>query len=153
MMCVNIRTDYRLHWSQDPLFENVEVRKMISRDEFRTILRHSHPSPNQLAKLANKSFQQHWKPYSHVSIDESLICFKGRYQHRVHIRGKPDATGLKIYGLADQMGYMYAFDLYKGDKASIPEIVMGLLGKLPSTNFVLLKFVSSCHLLPSSINA
>jgi hypothetical protein len=30
---------------------------------------------------------------------------------------------------------MYAFDLYKGDKATIPEIVMGLLGKLPSKHF------------------
>jgi len=153
IMCVNSRLNYRMHWSSNPLVANKVLKSIISRNEFSSTLNLLHPDPQTLAQMANLNFRAHWQPFDHVTIDEGLICFKGRYQHRVHIRGKPDATGLKIYGLADQMGYMYAFDLYKGDKASIPEIVMGLLGKLPSTNFVLLKFVSSCHLLPSSINA
>jgi hypothetical protein len=35
-------------------------------------------------------------PSSHVSCDESLLAFKGRYRFRQHIRGKPHATGLKV---------------------------------------------------------
>ena len=134
MMCVNLRLNYRAQWSSDPLVANEELKSIISRNEFSSTLNLLHPDPQTLAQMANLNFRAHWQPFDHVTIDEGLICFKGRYQHRVHIRGKPDATGLKIYGLADQMGYMYAFDLYKGDKASIPEIVMGLLGKLPSKN-------------------
>lgn len=135
MMCMNVRPDYKMHWSSNSLLVNNDLKSLISRNAFHSTLNLLHPDPQILAQMANLNFRSHWQPLEHVTIDEGLICFKGRYQHRVHIRGKPDATGLKIYGLADQSGYMYAFDLYKGDKTTIPEIVMGLLGKLPSKNF------------------
>jgi hypothetical protein len=135
MMCVNSRADYMLHWSQDSLYENNEVKKLISRNEFRSILRHSHPKPQRLAYLANMNFKRHWRPYSHVSVDEGLICFKGRYQYRVHIRGKPDATGLKLYGLADEKSYLYAFKLYEGQHETVHEIVGELVDELPSSHY------------------
>jgi hypothetical protein len=135
MICVNVRSNFKLHWSSDPLLANQELKSLISRNTFQSTLNLIHPDPQILEDMANLNFRAQWHPLDHVSIDEGLVCFKGRYQHRVHIRGKPDATGLKIYGLADQAGYMYAFDLYKGDKSTIPEIVMGLLEKLPSQNF------------------
>jgi hypothetical protein len=135
MMCVNSRADYMLHWSQDSLYENIEVKKLISRNEFRSILRHSHPKPQRLVHLANKNFKRYWRPYSHVSVDEGLICFKGRFQHRVHIRGKPDATGLKIYGLADEKSYLHAFKLYEGQHETVHEIVEELVDELPSSHY------------------
>lgn len=135
IMCLNSRNDYKLHWSQDSLYENMEVKKLISKHEFCSILHHAHPKPHVLVKLANTHFQRYWKPYSHVSIDEGLICFKGRYEHRVHIRGKPDATGLKIYGLADEKSYLYAFLLYEGQHHTVFEIVEELLDQLPSSHF------------------
>lgn len=124
-----------MHWSMDPLLANQELKDLISRNDFSYILSHIHQEPQILAQMSNLNFRAHWYPLDHVCIDEGLICFKGRYQHRVHIRGKPDATGLKIYALADEKGYVYAFKLYQGDKATVPEIVMGLLEKLPSRDF------------------
>jgi hypothetical protein len=75
MMCANFRTDYLLHWSQDSLYENIEIKKLISRNEV-------HHKPQRLVYLANKNFKSYWRPYSHVSVDEGLICFKRCYQYQ-----------------------------------------------------------------------
>jgi len=71
-----------LHCSQDSLSENVEVKKLISKNEFRSVLRQAHPKPNTLVNLGNMNFQHYWNPYSHVSMDEVLICFKGRDRNK-----------------------------------------------------------------------
>lgn len=135
VMCVNIRTDYKKNWITNDLYESVVVKTIVSRDEFREMLHHLHPKPQSMLKIANSTFQQYWKPYCHISIDEGLICFKGRYQYRVHIRGKPDATGLKIYALADEKAYMYAFTMYQGQSQFVPDIVQQLTAQLPHSNF------------------
>ena len=43
-----------------------------------------------------------------------MVLFKGRFQGRQHIKGKPKATGLKFFVLADALGYCYSMFLYKG---------------------------------------
>ena len=137
VMCQNIRTDYKKHWASDVLFENNVVKSIMARDRFRKILHHLHPKAQKLVDLANMNFQRYWTPYPHIAIDEGLVCFKGRFQHRVHIRGKPDATGLKIYCLADEKGYLYAFDLYQGEHSTIIGIVEKLVGQLPDFKYKL----------------
>lgn len=137
VMCLNIRTNYKLHWVSSDLFENVVVKQIIPRDEFRNLLHHIHPKPKRMVSLANSNFQRYWNPFPHISIDEGLICFKGRYEHRVHIRGKPDATGLKIYGLADEKAYLYTFNLYEGEHQTVPQLVLDLTKQLPHCNFKL----------------
>jgi len=59
----------------------------------------------------------------------------GRYLHRVHIRGKPDATELKIYGLADERSYLYAFKLYEGQHETTQAIVEELVDQLPNSHY------------------
>ena len=48
-----------------------------------------------------------------IAIDETLILFKGRYKYCQHIKGKPNSTGLKLYGLADIVGFLWKFWFYK----------------------------------------
>jgi hypothetical protein len=48
-----------------------------------------------------------------VAIDETLVLFKGRYKYCQHIKGKPNSTGLKLYGLADIAGFLWKFWFYK----------------------------------------
>jgi hypothetical protein len=134
LMCITARSIYTHHSSSMEMYEDRLLKKVITKNDFRECLRHLHPKPKQLVTLANSNFQKYWKPFVHLSVDEGLICFKGRYQHRVHIRGKPDATGLKIYALADEKAYLYAFALYNGESHSIPDIVSSLVDQLPDFN-------------------
>jgi hypothetical protein len=62
----------------------------------------------------NYIFKKNWVPSTILVVDECLILFKGRFGGRQHIRGKPHATGLKFYTLADSAGYCYGFWLYRG---------------------------------------
>jgi hypothetical protein len=53
-------------------------------------------------------------PDSVVVIDETIVAFKGRWKARQHVRGKPHATGLKLFSNADSTGYLYDLWLYYG---------------------------------------
>eukprot|EP01130_Rhizamoeba_saxonica_P007066 TRINITY_DN2830_c0_g1_i4.p1 TRINITY_DN2830_c0_g1~~TRINITY_DN2830_c0_g1_i4.p1 ORF type:complete len:409 (+),score=64.15 TRINITY_DN2830_c0_g1_i4:78-1304(+) len=55
-----------------------------------------------------------WEVSQHISIDEIMCRFKGRCKYRQHIRGKPNSTGLKLFGGADKFGYLVHFWLYRG---------------------------------------
>lgn len=135
MMCINIRRDWRDHWKRDTLLADPNVTSLGSRDRFMWMLANLHPKPKQLWKLANRNFHAQWSPFEHVAVDESLIPFKGRYRHRVHIRGKPHATGIKLYCLADEEGFIFTIHQYRGIHQSVPEIVLNLLRTLPSSRY------------------
>ncbi|CAF1152749.1 unnamed protein product [Adineta steineri] len=51
----------------------------------------------------------------YVSIDESMVKFKGRCSLKQYVPMKPIKRGFKIWVLADSAnGYMYDFQIYKG---------------------------------------
>jgi len=135
LMCITTRPDYRKHWSKDDMYSNNLLPKIISRDKFDWILSSLHPDPHTMQTALDSHFRRYWIPEQHVVVDEGLVCFKGRYRHRVHIRGKPDATGLKMYSLADGLGYLWSFWQYDGETSTVPEIVEGFLDKLPSNHY------------------
>ncbi len=62
--------------------------------------------------LKDKSFPDDFEEC--IVVDETLILFKGRWKARQHVRGKPHATGCKLFTLADSDGCMYDFWLYCG---------------------------------------
>lgn len=77
-------------------------------------------------------FHTHWTLYPYISVDETLIKFKGRYRYRQHIKGKPHATGLKLYGLADQYGFLYDFWFYDGTKKhTLTGVVLEFAKQIP----------------------
>jgi len=59
-------------------------------------------------------FKSSWSPHQFVAIDECLVLFKGRWIGRQHIRGKPHATGLKMFMICDEEGYVIDWWLYRG---------------------------------------
>lgn len=137
LMCINMRNDYGKQWSQDEMYSNNLIPKILSRDRFKWILSTLHPDPKSMQNSLNTSFQRYWIPEEHIAIDEGLVCFKGRYRYRVHIRGKPDSTGLKIYSLVDGLGFLWSFKQYEGDTSTIGELVKGFMEHLPSKNYKL----------------
>jgi hypothetical protein len=44
----------------------------------------------------HKHFYRYWNPHQHLVVDEAMIGFKGRFQGRQHVRGKPHATGRSL---------------------------------------------------------
>jgi len=60
-----------------------------------------------------------------VTIDETLILFKGKYRYRQHIKGKPNSTGLKLYALCDKAGFMWDFWIYQVSYSIFISILLG----------------------------
>jgi hypothetical protein len=62
--------------------------------------------------------------------------FLGRCRFRVHIKGKPHATGLKYYVIATSSNYIFDFWLYMGNesdrKSDTLSIVSDFVNKLES---------------------
>ena len=77
------------------------------------------PFPNEnftwhLEPVATKirlSYQQNWSPGSHLTIDESMIPYRGRSEHTVKMKNKPISEGYKVWVLADH-GYIWSFLWY-----------------------------------------
>jgi len=54
-------------------------------------------------------------PSRHLSIDESMIAFKGRSGMKQYMPMKPIKRGFKVWALADSAsGYLINFDIYTG---------------------------------------
>ncbi len=55
-----------------------------------------------------------------VSIDESMIHFKGRLKYKQYIPNQPHSWGIKAYVLADsRSGYTYHLRLYFGSETNL----------------------------------
>lgn len=106
-------------WSDDPLVENVVLKKLMSGRKFHTILRFLHVSsikeqpqrtdPNydpmykckELLELLESRYNKCFVPGQNLSLDESLIRAFGRIKFKVRIITKSARYGIKIYVLTD----------------------------------------------------
>ena len=52
--------------------------------------------------------------YRQVSIDESMILFKGRSSLKLYNPMKPIKRGYKLWEMADMDGYLFKFKVYQG---------------------------------------
>jgi len=95
----------------------------MSRDRWLSIRRYLFCDVDWLTQQTQDASQKIWRLYPYVAIDETLLLFKGRFKYRQHIKGKPNATGLKIYALCDNTGFIYAFWFYKGDHPTTHDLV------------------------------
>ena len=67
-----------------------------------------------LTKLVPK-FRQHYFPSRHISIDETMIGFRGRFGSRQYMPQKPTKWGIKAFTMADSAnGYLLDAIIYTG---------------------------------------
>ena len=65
-------------------------------------------------------FQSHVTPSREISIDESMIAFRGRVAFRQYVKGKPQPWGIKAYVLSESTtGYMYNLAVYYGKETQL----------------------------------
>ncbi|XP_056397301.1 piggyBac transposable element-derived protein 4-like [Hyla sarda] len=143
----------RSYWTHDLLYNTPMYRMAMSRTRFEQIMRflhyndnatcppRDHPSYDRLYKICplidhlNAVFQAAYVPGREISIDESLVHFKGRLQFRQYLPSKRARYGVKMYKLCESAsGYTYRFRVYEGKDSSIepPECppVLGITGKI-----------------------
>ncbi|CAH1988301.1 unnamed protein product [Acanthoscelides obtectus] len=66
-----------------------------------------------LVKSIIKSSQNMFSPPEALSLDESLLLFRGRLRFRVYIKNKKSKYGIKFYELCSNDGYVLNIEIYK----------------------------------------
>lgn len=129
LMGYNRLPSYKDYWSTSDDLGVKLVSNAMSRDMFEKILIHLHcndstlmPTNNKdkffklrpLIDKLNESFKRNYFGTRQVSVDESMVQFKGRSTLKQFNPMKPVQRGYKIWSIADQKGYMLAFKIYQG---------------------------------------
>lgn len=120
---------WRHYWSESDDLRVSIVRKTMSRNRFDAILSNLHVADNSLIPKWNKDRLFKLRPMidslnekfgivyhgtRQLSVDESMILFKGRNSMKQYNPMKPIKRGYKLWCLADQHGYIKKFNVYQG---------------------------------------
>jgi hypothetical protein len=113
------------YWSEE--WRQQYVVNAFSRHRFRELQRYFHiaePTPSgvkytvvqkiqPLYDACTRIFKESFIPPQDLTLDETMVRFKGRSSWKTVIKGKPTPIGYKLYTVASH-GYLLAFDIYKG---------------------------------------
>ena len=141
------------YWKTSMTAEIPFFRTVMPRDRFMLIfwmLHVSHsttPSPKRIDKLRMlldmliPRFQMRYTPTCNLSVDETLLRFRGRFIGKQYMPKKPAKWGIKAFSLACSTGYLLNTLVYTGadtlseasdEYAPLPQpsrVVMHLLEK------------------------
>ena len=121
------------HWIKSWPYANTTFSRVMSRDRFSLIMKFLHLNDNKkyikkgnpgydpiykLRPLYNslmRNFKLAYNLGRELSLDESMIGFKGRVWFIQYMPKKPNKWGMKAFVLADAItGYTYNWSLYAG---------------------------------------
>lgn len=134
----------RMYWSGDHNFHVPRIAKIMSLKRFLKIIRFIHlndnscmpnkdnPNFDRLYKIRpliqhlSKTFKKAFNPSRYLSIDESMIGFKGRSSIKQYLPMKPIKRGFKVWVVACAVsGYMIGFQIYEGKTSTCIEGTLG----------------------------
>ena len=118
------------YWStsedlEAPIFSNI-----MKRDRFRVIKSCLHIADNDnlaqskvakvlpLLELLRTNCQQFGVFHKNLSIDESMVPYRGLHSAKQYIKGKPVKFGYKLSMLCSSDGYPFNFEIYRGKDES-----------------------------------
>lgn len=116
----NIR---KLFTFSDPLYYHPIFNHCMSGRRFEQLLRclcvyeGNAKGINKVLDFANHMitiFQSLYKPHKQLSLDESMLLFRGRLSFRQYIKSKKAKYGVKFYILTSSDGYILNFKIYQG---------------------------------------
>ena len=113
----------KYYWSSSQLYRLEIIRNSMSRERFELLLKFWHFTNNNsdqdrlfklrsLLDLLKERFSSVYMPGSVISIDESMVPWRGRLLFKQYIPGKAHKCGVKIYKLAATNGYTWNFMIY-----------------------------------------
>ena len=122
-----------LYWSTDPLYNTAIFSEIMNRNRFYLLLKFFHFNDNEdpnynandekrdrlhkvrpLIDLLRSRFRSVYTPGKHLSVDESLILYKGCLHFKQYIRTKRAIFGVKLYELTTSDGITLDFLVYCG---------------------------------------
>lgn len=124
------------YWSTNQDLGIALVSNTMSRNRFEMILRYLHCNDNTLIQKTstdrllkirpvinglNQKFQDVYNGTRQLSVDESMILFKGRNTMKQYCPMKPIKRGYKMWCLADQKGYIKRFSIYQGKDVALED--------------------------------
>lgn len=125
---------YKLYWSTSKDLNVPIISEAMSRDRFSEILSNIHVNDNlaipvnnkdKLYKLRpmieslNKRFAEAYHGTRELSVNESMIKFKGRSSLKQFNPMKPIKRGYKLWCITDQKGYILNFSIYQGKNEAL----------------------------------
>ena len=125
-----------MYWSRDNIMATPIFNQVMRRDRFLLLLRFLHfadnsqyntadPDRDKLYKLRNvinmikESCRTVYSPGKSLSLDESLVLFKGRLSFKQYINTKRARFGIKLYQLCTFNGILLDFIVYHGNLSSL----------------------------------
>lgn len=118
--------NYQKYWSRDILYKNEFFRSAMKRDRFLSIMRFWHFGDlnefpgDRLGKVRlllnhlNNVNNDLYTPGKNLSLDESMVLWRGRLVFRQYIKGKRHKYGIKFYELTTHDGYILKCNIYSG---------------------------------------
>ncbi|CAH2003354.1 unnamed protein product [Acanthoscelides obtectus] len=129
-MGLDRKPEIRDYWKKHILYKN-DVSCYISRNRFELLLGFIHFADNEMAspdnrlykiehllRLLNNKFSIMFEPGEKITIDESMIPFRGRVKFRQYIPSKRHKYGLKVYKVCLLGGYTWHAKVYTGKASS-----------------------------------
>uniref|UniRef100_S4P9J6 PiggyBac transposable element-derived protein 4 n=2 Tax=Pararge aegeria TaxID=116150 RepID=S4P9J6_9NEOP len=121
------------YWSTDVLYENNVAKRVMSRNRFELLLRCWHfedayyigmTGTDRLIKIRrfveilSKKFGQYKTPGEFLTVDETMVAFRGRIAFMQYIPGKRHKYGIKLFKICDDDGYTYDLIVYEGKRTT-----------------------------------
>lgn len=133
LMAIHKVAELQHYWSSDPLLSVPTISNVMPSKRAKKIIKSIHvndnsknlprtdPHHDKLHKVCpliddlNKSISVAYSSSNCVSVDESMIPFKGRSSLRQYMPMKPIKRGYKVWCIADaKTGYVLNFEIYTG---------------------------------------
>lgn len=117
------------YWKTDKLFNLPCFRERMSRNRYMLIMRALHFCQNleageevpsriykveQVLDYFNKRMQEVYQPSKNLSLDESMVLWRGRLVFRQFIKNKRHKYGIKLYMLTEPQGLVLQVMIYSG---------------------------------------
>ncbi|XP_043498457.1 piggyBac transposable element-derived protein 4-like [Polistes fuscatus] len=161
------KPNIQMHWSKREVIETPIFAKVMPLKRFTQISRCLHFSNNltdrnndRLHKIRpiitywNEKFNNIYTPKEHISIDESLMRYKGRLIYKQFNPSKRAKFGIKIYKLCEaSTGFCSKFKIYTGeDKVDLTDsasesVVMELAESILNKGYTL--YIDNWYSSPS----
>lgn len=132
-----------MYWSTDEMLSTPFFGKCMSQNRFSSILRFLHFTSNDtngdkiskirpVHELLTEKFKNSYRPGNKITVDESLMLWKGRLGWKEFIRTKRARFGIKTFDLCEsRTGYLYNSSIYTGkDTDNTGDPALGLSGSV-----------------------